>query len=183
MKPKRPLVLTIITLLFGFGALSRSQAQPTTREDQALKDQEECTANLKHIFEAIRAYRSDHNDLPNWLSDLVPQYLTNQNVLVCPISKRTGEFPQFGFFDPKLRVSYLFEFCTERVPPNLWGGSTMTMREWKTKQMGLIGPEIPMVRCPMHDPVLNVGYDGGIYGSELTWERKYARRIKSTNSR
>jgi len=62
----------ISTLLFVSGALCRSQAQPTAREDQALKDQEECTANLKQIFEAIRAYRSDHNDLPNWLSDLVP---------------------------------------------------------------------------------------------------------------
>ncbi len=176
MKHKGQLVLIIITLLFVCRVLCRSDAQPSARDEQAVKDQEECTANLKQIFAAIRAYRNDHNDLPNWLSDLVPQYL-NQSVLICPISKRTGEYPQFGFFDPKLRVSYLFEFCTARVPPNLWGGSTMTMREWKTKQMGLIGPEIPMVRCPMHDPVMNLGYDGGIYGSELTWERKYAGRI------
>src|SRR5216117_2833573 len=101
MKHKGQLVLIIITLLFVCGALCRSDAQPSTRDEQAVKDQEECTANLKQIFAAIRAYRNDHNDLPNWLSDLVPQYLTNQNVLICPISKRTGEYPQFGFFDPK----------------------------------------------------------------------------------
>src|SRR6266704_2071025 len=94
MKSTRPLVLIISTLMFVCHATYHLEAQPSARDEQALKDQEECTANLKIIFAAIRAYRSDHNDLPNWLSDLVPQYLTNQSALVCPISKRTGEYPQ-----------------------------------------------------------------------------------------
>lgn len=65
MKRERHLVSTIITLLFLCGALCQSEGQPSARDDQALKDQEECTANLKQMLAAIRTYRSDHNGLRN----------------------------------------------------------------------------------------------------------------------
>src|SRR5437773_1745965 len=52
--------------------------------NQSAQDKEVCIRNLKQIYEAIQAYRRDHKDLPNWLSDLVPQYLKEPATLVCP---------------------------------------------------------------------------------------------------
>src|SRR5882757_5687382 len=56
----------------------------------AANEKEECTKNLKIIYDSIEAYRKDHKDLPNWLSDLVPDYLADANVLICPVCRRTG---------------------------------------------------------------------------------------------
>ena len=57
-------------------------AERTLRQGSGEKDP--CIKNLKAINEAIQACQADHKDLPNWLSDLVPQYLPDPNVLVCP---------------------------------------------------------------------------------------------------
>src|SRR6267154_941040 len=45
--------------------------------------------HLQHIYRAISAYYKDHQDLPDWLSDLVPRYLADENDLVSPVEKRT----------------------------------------------------------------------------------------------
>src|SRR5579863_5425924 len=51
----------------------------------AAAEKEACSKNLLQIYDAIQAYQTDHRDLPNWLSDLVPQYLDDPNVLTCPV--------------------------------------------------------------------------------------------------
>src|SRR5271165_6102981 len=56
----------------------------------AAEEKEACTRNLNVIYDAIQAYQFDHKDLPNWLSDLVPDYLSDGNVLICPVCRRTG---------------------------------------------------------------------------------------------
>src|SRR5579872_4563673 len=94
-------------------------AAQTQSEDEAAKakldaqEKEECINHLKLIYDAIQAYQLDHKDLPNWLSDLVPQYLTDANVLICPVCKRTGKAESPGLADPKISCSYLFEFCPQ----------------------------------------------------------------------
>ena len=41
--------------------------------------------NLKVIYDAIQAFEADHHDLPNWLSDLVPQYLPAPFLIVITV--------------------------------------------------------------------------------------------------
>src|SRR6266481_5783229 len=41
--------------------------------------------HLQRIYKAISAYYQDHQDLPDWLSDLVPHYLSDENDLISPV--------------------------------------------------------------------------------------------------
>ena len=49
----------------------------------------------------------------------------------------------------------------------------MTMRDWKRQQMQLAGQQVPLVRCMMHDPVLNLSIGGKIYESQMAWELSF----------
>ena len=146
------------------------------------KDKEESTAcrkNLEKIKAAIDAYRKDHGDVPNWLSDLVPQYLSDTNLLVCPVTKRTGHLSAFGMLDPKVYSSYLCEFTPTPIPEvvkGAWPGPAMTMRDWKRQQMELAGDQVPLIRCLLHDPALNLGIGGTIYESQVYWELNFTNQ-------
>ncbi|HTA30827.1 MAG TPA: hypothetical protein VK731_10080 [Candidatus Cybelea sp.] len=149
-------------------------AQPEVSIDQsklAADEKEGCIRNLKVIYEAIQNYRVEHKDIPGWLSDLVPQYVNDPNVLTCPVCKRTGEIESGVLADPKIPCSYLYEFCPLQLgkidaPDN----PTKTRREWKQRQMGLVGSIVPIVRCRHHGVVLNLAFDGRIYESPPLWE-------------
>jgi hypothetical protein len=138
-------------------------------------EREGCIRNLKVIYDAIQAYQMDHKDIPNWLSDLVPQYLNDANVLVCPVCKRTGAAEAPPLADPNLPCSYLYEFCP--LPLNKPQAANVTRREWKRRQMGLVGSVVPIVRCRHHTPLLNLAYDGRIYDSPGNWEVTVSNRI------
>jgi hypothetical protein len=140
----------------------------------AAEEKDACIANLKQIYEAVQAYELDHKELPNWLSDLVPQYLPDANVLVCPLCRRTGKTEGPPLADPKLPSSYLFEFCPVPLGP---ATPNRTRRDWKRRQMGLVGAGVPIVRCRHHNPVLNLAFDGKIYESPSMWEMVFTNRI------
>jgi hypothetical protein len=146
----------------------------------AAEEKEACTRNLKIIYDAIQSYQFDHKDLPNWLSDLVPDYLADGNVLICPVCRRTGQTEQPPLADPKLACSYVFEFSP--VPLGLVSAGEVkhTRREWKRRQMGLIGSAVPLVRCRHHDPVLNLGFNGAVYESPAKWELMFTNKIRAT---
>jgi hypothetical protein len=149
------------------------QAQTNDAADDvklAAQEKEGCMRNLKLIYEAIQAYQADHKDLPNWLSDLVPQYISDANILVCPLCKRTGLIETSGLADPKLPSSYLFEFCPLQLGREAPDDPTKTRRDWKRRQMGMVGSIVPLVRCRHHAKVLNLAYDGRIYESPPLWE-------------
>jgi len=149
-----------------------AQTEATAEEvKQAADEKEGCIRNLKVIYEAIQNYRVDHKDIPNWLSDLVPQYIQDANILTCPACKRTGESETGPLADPKIPSSYSYEFCPLQIgkieaPEN----PTKTRREWKQHQMGLVGSVVPIVRCRHHDVYLNLAFDGRIYESPPSWE-------------
>jgi hypothetical protein len=146
---------------------------------QAAEEKEACTRNLKVIYEAIQAFQGDHHDLPNWLSDLVPQYLPDANVLVCPVCRRTGQIEAPPLADPKLPCSYLFEFCPVPLGGLGTNGPVHTRKEWKRRQMGLVGSDVPIVRCRHHAPVLNLAFDGRIYESPAVWELAFTNRVRA----
>jgi hypothetical protein len=144
----------------------QSKAAETTAADRDL-----CEKNLHTLYKAIQSYRSDHKELPAWLSDLIPKYIKDPNVLVCPVIKKTGSVNTLGIEDPKISTAYLYEFADTPIPGSIHGGHQRTMKEWKRRQMGVVGSKIPMVRCFHHQPnVLNLTFDGRVYEGPGGWE-------------
>jgi hypothetical protein len=156
-----------------------AQTNVPASSDLAREEKEACTKNLKTIYQAIQAYQTDHKDLPNWLSDLVPQYLPDANVLVCPVCRRTGQTEGPPLADPKLSSSYLFEFNPLPLGNTAPKAPNQTRREWKRRQMGLVGSMVPIVRCRHHHPVLNLAFDGTIYESPPMWEHAFTNRANA----
>jgi hypothetical protein len=143
----------------------------------ATDEKEGCIRNLKIIYAAIQNYRTDHKDIPNWLSDLVPQYITDANVLTCPVCKRTGQTEISMLADPKLPCSYLYEFCPLQLGNEAPEDPTKTRRDWKRRQMGLVGSIVPIVRCRHHGVILNLAFDGRIYESPPLWEELLTNQL------
>src|SRR3954470_21257824 len=136
----------------------------------AEQERDGCIKNLKSIYAAIESYRRDHKDVPNWFSDLVPDYLSDVNVLVCPVCRRTGQTDIPSLADPKIASSYLFEFCPLPLGNVAPASPKSTRREWKRRQMGVVGSIVPLVRCRHHKPILNLAFDGRVYDSPPSWE-------------
>ena len=90
------------SVIFSVLALSArsAKAQSTTEEDK-----ETCKNHFAAIYKAIKAYRADKKDLPPYLSDLVPKYIKDPNVLVCPTVKRTGNVVNYGINDPRISTA------------------------------------------------------------------------------
>jgi hypothetical protein len=146
----------------------------------ANEEKEACIKNLKVIYKAIQAYQLDHKELPNWLSDLVPQYLSDPNVLVCPVSRRTGKTEGPPLADPKISSSYLFEFNPLPLGNTATNAPTRTRRDWKRRQMGLVGSVVPIVRCRLHPGIsLNLAFDGDIYEAPGMWEMAFTNRVSA----
>src|SRR4051812_46183340 len=78
-----------IMLVSTINAAEQAGPAPVSPEVTA-REKDGCTKNLKALYAAIEAYRKDHKDIPNWFSDLVPDYLPDVNVLTCPVARRTG---------------------------------------------------------------------------------------------
>src|SRR6266850_950166 len=159
---------------------ARAQSAPTTPENPGA-EKEACIKNLNQIYAAIVAYQKDKKDLPNWLSDLVPEYLTDANVLVCPVCRRTGKTETGSLADPKISSSYLFEFCPVPLGRTAPTAPTKTRRDWKRLQMGLVGSIVPVVRCRHHNPVLNLAFDGTVYESPVFWENVVSNRVNQAD--
>ena len=168
----------------GLASVASAQTIPAgVVPSRAQEEKEACTRNLKVIYEAIQAFQADHHDLPNWLSDLVPQYLADANVLICPVCRRTGQTEAPPLADPKLPSSYLFEFCPAPLGSAATNAPTRTRREWKRRQMGLVGSQVPLVRCRHHTPVLNLAFDGRIFESPSLWELLFTNRVSAAELR
>ena len=127
------------------------------------KNIEVCTQNLVAIGKAVEAYKKEHGDFPQWLSELHPKYLPDANLLLCPADKEGGKPVSYWNADPKMPVSYGYEF----LPKN---------REKKTEVRKVYGDVIPLVRCLHHinwDKVskegLNLSFSLKIYKSHPDW--------------
>jgi hypothetical protein len=116
--------------------------------------------NLRRISLALVRYRQDHNgQMPEWLSDLYPKYLTDESILLCP----DDPTPPEGFdayVDPKMKCSFLYEFAPK-------------VRETKTQQLGVWGDKVAVVRCLKYARPLSLSYGGEIYFSPMGWESAF----------
>ena len=168
-----------LTGIAAFSPAPTGTNSPATTAIQANEDKQACMENLKQIYQAIQAFEADRKDLPNWLSDLVPQYLPDANMLVCPVCRRTGKIESPPLSDPRIPSSYLFEFCPLPLGNEAPKAPNRTRRDWKRRQMGLVGSIVPIVRCRHHDPVLNLAFDGKIYESPAFWELAFTNRINA----
>ena len=170
------LVLSILGVSTHGGEAATATNAPAV---SATQERNLCTTNLTVIYQAIQRYREDRRDLPNWLSDLVPNYISDARILVCPVCRRTGRIEQPPLADPKLPSSYLFEFCPVPLGSLAPNSPHRTRREWKRRQMGMLGAEVPIVRCRHHYPVLNLAFSGQIYESLPQWEQGFTNRIST----
>ena len=150
---------------------------PVKAADLAETERDLCRTNLFTIYNAIQSYRTDHKDVPGWLSDLVPKYLKDPNVFTCPSVRRTGNFSGIGIEDPKLASTYSYQFSDGPIPKVVPGGAGFTMKEWKRRQMSLVGGKVPMIRCHNHDQVLSVTFDGKFSEGEGAWENALRNEI------
>ncbi len=175
MKHTRGILFWFVALLqcaIAAGPLKGQEpATPSASRDE--QEEEECTRHLHWIFDAIQEYRRRNHDLPKSLSDLVPSYLGDSATLICPIAKRTGVTQTSGRSDSNIATSYDYEFRPDKIPSWIEPGSVHSMREWKQRQMGLLGGVVPIVRCHYHSRILNLAFDGTVYTSGLDWESKF----------
>ncbi|MXV74376.1 sigma-70 family RNA polymerase sigma factor [Candidatus Poribacteria bacterium] len=139
---------------------SPNETRVLTQEVQQ-KNIEICTQNLLVIGSAIRAYQKEQSDLPEWLSDLHPKYLPDANILICPADTSGGKAGYFLNVDPKMPVSYGYEFNPE-------------YRTYKSRQRLVYGDAMPLVRCRHHAnddfQCLNLSLSSKIYESTNVWE-------------
>ncbi len=170
----------VILLALNRTAVSAAQSSDAGASTLAAEEREGCRRNLKVIYDAIQAYQYDHKEMPNWLSDLVPDYVSDGNTLICLVCRRTGRTEQPPLADPKLACSYVFEFSP--VPLMAAGPAELrpTRRDWRRRQMGLVGAVVPVVRCRHHDPILNLAFNGTIYDSPPQWELVFTNRIRAS---
>lgn len=132
---------------------------------RAAKQIDVCASHLLTIHRALGRYRKEHDDqLPDWLSDLVPDYLTS-TTLLCPADPMgvAQSCP-----DPRLPCSYGYQFSSFFHP-----SQGMKYREWKTQQLREFGDIVPTVRCYSHAKGLNLSYGGRLYltqGPDSVWE-------------
>jgi peroxiredoxin/tetratricopeptide (TPR) repeat protein len=135
----------------------------TTGEDFVMNQTniELCTQNLIAIGKAIEIYQKAHDDFPEWLSDLYPKYLVDSNVLTCPEDKYGGKAGRPWNIDPKMSVSYDYQFYPE-------------YRGKKSEQRRVYGDAMPLVRCRHHANedlhVLNLSFSYMVYKSSVNWE-------------
>ena len=122
-------------------------------EEQSAKDAkgiETCRENLRQIKRARDDYKAANADAdPQWLSELVPQYL-DKRVLLCPADRTAGSPGVLteGAADPTLPCSYLYEIRPSEKDSQyiLW-----------TQE----GDMVPIVRCEHHR--LNLSLGGKLY--------------------
>ncbi|MDE0483139.1 MAG: redoxin domain-containing protein [Candidatus Poribacteria bacterium] len=160
----------ILTVAIVLGLLITSANADTPAEKQSedlMTEQHEknieiCTQNLVAIGKAVEAYKKEHGDFPEWLSELHPKYLPEANLLLCPADEECGKPLLSSNADPKMSVSYDYQFHPEN-------------REGKNEERLVYGDVTPLVRCFHHlnedfEDRLNLSFSLNIYRLVANWK-------------
>ena len=142
--------------------VQRSEKDFVLTPEQEQKNIEICSQNLIAIGKSIQAYQKEHGDFPEWLSDLHhPKYMPDPSVLICPSDKGRGKALFPPAVDPKMPVSYGYQFYP-------------AYRKWKTEERLMFGDVVPLVRCQHHVhsefDSLNLNFSFEIARSSNLWE-------------
>lgn len=165
-------------LVIGLLSAGTARACDDLRADKAI-----CSTHLLLLWDALNNYRKAHKELPAKLSDLHPQFLTDPEILFCPVARRKGktilEISRGSEYeDDDTATSYSFEFSLKAIKEF----APKTMRDWKERQMGKIGARIPIVRCHLHgEQRLDLTFAGTIEESGENWEDKFEDVIDTEN--
>ena len=131
------------------------------KAEQIDENVEICKQQLLEIGKAIQAYQKEHGDFPEWLSELHPKYLPDANLLLCPSDELGGKPVFAGNADPKMPVSYGYQFHPE-------------YREGTQENRTIYGDVIPLARCRHHTSqefdCLNLGFSFKVYPSSGVWQ-------------
>ena len=159
--------ISTVAMVIGSSITSVNADTPAEKPNEGLmteqseKHIEICTQNLVAIGKAIEAYKKEHGDFPKWLSELHPKYLPDANILICPADKENGKTVFSVNTDPKMPVSYEYQFHPE-------------YREEKSEQREMYGDIMPLVRCRHHEnqdfDCLNLSFSLKVYKSSAIWE-------------
>ncbi len=125
----------------------------------------ETWVKMHRTWRAIMAYKEAKGTLPDYLSNLIPEYLPDADALISPTEKRTGRHGDNNYHDPKVWNSFCYEFSAGR-----FAGNTQTFREVKEAQMEEFGGVVPILRCFLYERVMSIAYSGDEYESALYWE-------------
>lgn len=157
----KKIIYCFYSLIILFSCFNVYSEEP--QDSEYAESLEICTQHLVEIGKALQAYQKDHSDLPTWLSDLCPEYLEDEKLLVCPADASSGVSAPPQVKDPKLPVSYFYEF-------------NPSMREWKAEQLQVYSDITPIVRCMYHSKgeepiILNLSFAFEVYQTGGTWEK------------
>jgi beta-lactamase regulating signal transducer with metallopeptidase domain/regulation of enolase protein 1 (concanavalin A-like superfamily) len=127
-------------------------------------DLKPCAEVLEKIYAALKKYEKDKGSMPDWLSDLVPDYLSAE-MLTWPEDgpKSTPLAP-----DPHLPCSFGYQYSNQTTSPS--GGKSY--RQFKDQERKIWGEVVPLVRYYTGTKCLNVSFDGRIYMSGTAWEKE-----------
>ena len=158
-------VAMILSLLMASANADTPVEKPSEddTEAQSQKNIEICKQHFLEIGKAIQAYKKEHGDFPKWLSELHPKYLQDASLLLCPADEQDGK-PLFSSnADPKIPVSYDYQFHPEN-------------RAEKNEERFVYGDAIPLIRCFHHlnedleGERLNLSFSLNIYKSLANWK-------------
>jgi hypothetical protein len=99
----RSLLVAVRAVLLALPIGLRADAQD--EEEKA-----ETRVQMRRVWAAIMAWKKDHGEVPDHLSDLIPKYLPDTNALLAPKQRRTGAAGDNNYRDPKFRGSFCYEF-------------------------------------------------------------------------
>ena len=157
------------------------QPGPATPVSPLSSAMEDCKTNLNRLFEAIQEFHKVHRTWPDHLSDLHPEFISDLNRFTCPEDLRNGRINsgrrgvRTEVFEDVVPTGYSYEFCPKKY--QLWTGIFSTDREYKLRQMHVIGSNVPIVRCLVHRPILNLSIGGTIFESPGEWEYSFANQV------
>ena len=151
------ILISVLTL-----SLCRAADAPADPDEQ---EKAQTIAQMRKVSDALKAFKKDRGQYPDYLSDLVPRYIPDADAMLSPTEKRTGRHGDNNQTDPKFRTSFCYEFSAQK-----FNKSSRTFRELKEQQMEEFGQVVPIVRCFLYGRVLNLSCSGDLFESPLYWE-------------
>lgn len=121
--------------------------------------------HLTKIRTGIFAYKSKYGQYPEYLSQLVPEFVTADTLQSPHKKKEARDSADFDHQDPGVaQPSYGYEFS------NLEFRDGRTFAEIKEVQRSEWGDVVPLLRCFAYGGAMNMAYGGDVYETALNWE-------------